>query len=67
MSYVDGFVIPVWKKKLNKYWSMAKMGKKIWLKHGALDYKECVGDDLKNSYGTAFTQYETKTGRDRCL
>ena len=35
---------------------MAKMGKKAWLKHGALDYKECVGDDLKNLWGTSFSK-----------
>ena len=45
-KYVDGFVIPVPKKNLAKYRAMAKVGRKLWLKHGALDYKECVGDDL---------------------
>lgn len=54
MSYVDGFVIPVPKKGLKKYWPMARMGKKMWLKHGALDYKECVGDDLKAPMGLPF-------------
>lgn len=52
MSYVDGFVIPIQKKKLKDYLPMAKIGKKMWMKHGALDYKECVGDDLKNTWGT---------------
>ena len=47
MAYVDGFVIPVPIKKLAEYRRMAQLGKKIWLKYGALDYKECVGDDLK--------------------
>ena len=56
MSYVDGFVIPVLKKKLKDYWPMARMGKKIWMKHGALDYKECVGEDLKNLWGAAFSK-----------
>lgn len=46
-KYVDGFVIPVSKKKLKEYRKMAQFGRKIWLKHGALDYKECVGDDLR--------------------
>ena len=54
MSYVDGFVIPVPEKKLDAYVRMAKMGKKMWLKHGALDYKECVGEDLENKWGTTF-------------
>ena len=56
MSYVDGFVIPVQKNKLKKYWPMARIGKKAWMKHGALDYKECVGNDLKNAWGAAFTK-----------
>ena len=56
MSYVDGFVIPVPKQKLAVYRRMATMGKKAWLKHGALDYKECVGDDLAAQWGTPFTR-----------
>ncbi|RJP44365.1 DUF1428 domain-containing protein [Candidatus Parcubacteria bacterium] len=47
MKYVDGFVLVVPKKKLAAYRKMAQFGKKIWRKYGALDYKECVGDDLK--------------------
>jgi uncharacterized protein YbaA (DUF1428 family) len=54
MSYVDGYVLPVPKKKLNVYRKMAQMGKKMWMKHGALDYKECAGEDLKNKWGTSF-------------
>lgn len=46
-KYIDGFVLVVPKKKLTEYRKMAEMGKKMWLKYGALDYKECVGDDLK--------------------
>ncbi len=46
MSYVDGFVIPLSKNKLAGYRKMAKLGAKIWREHGALDYYECVGDDL---------------------
>ncbi len=46
MSYVDGFVIVVKKSKLEEYKKMAEVGKAVWLKHGALDYKECVGEDL---------------------
>jgi uncharacterized protein YbaA (DUF1428 family) len=44
--YVDGFVIPVPKKKLATYRRMARKAGKIWREYGALDYKECVGDDL---------------------
>ena len=46
MSYVDGFVIPVPKSKVAEYKKMATMGKKMWMKFGALEYFECVGDDL---------------------
>lgn len=49
--YVDGFVLVVPKRNLNAYKRMAKEGGKIWRKHGALDYKECVGDDLKPDMG----------------
>ena len=44
--YVDGFVLPVPKKNLAAYRKMAKLAARVWKKHGALDYQECVGDDL---------------------
>jgi uncharacterized protein YbaA (DUF1428 family) len=44
--YIDGFVIPVPKKKLAAYTRMARQASKVWIEHGALEYKECVGDDL---------------------
>ena len=56
MSYVDGFVLVVPKKKLAIYKSMARKAGKIWREHGALDYRECVGDDLKVKFGLAFTK-----------
>ncbi len=46
MTYVDGFVIAVPEKNLDAYRKMAEIGKTVWMEHGALDYKECVGDDL---------------------
>lgn len=46
MTYVDGFVLTVKKKNVNAYKKMAQEGAKIWKKHGALEYFECVGDDL---------------------
>lgn len=49
--YVDGYVLPVPKKKLPAYRRMASRAGKIWREHGALDYKECAGDDLKVSHG----------------
>ena len=45
--YIDGYVLPVQKNKLKDYKKMAKMGAKIWMKHGALEYVETVGDDFK--------------------
>lgn len=53
-GYVDGFVMIVYKDKLAAYKKMAKLGAKVWRKHGALDYKECVGDDLNPPYGLPF-------------
>jgi uncharacterized protein YbaA (DUF1428 family) len=46
MVYVDGFVIPIPKKNLAAYRRMARSAGKVWKEYGALDYKECVGDDL---------------------
>ncbi len=56
MSYVDGFVLVVPKKKLAIYKSMARKAGKIWREHGALDYHECVCDDLKVKFGLPFTK-----------
>ena len=54
MSYVDGFVLPVPKKNLKAYRRLSQQAGKIWMKHGALEYKECVGDDLENKCGPPF-------------
>lgn len=54
MSYVDGFVIPLKKKNLKAYKKMALIGRKVWMKHGALDYYECVGEDLDTKWGLGF-------------
>ena len=56
MSYVDGYVIPIPKRSVSAYRRMAAMGRKMWMKHGAIDYKECVGDDLAAKWGTPFTR-----------
>lgn len=50
-KYVDGFVIPIKKKDLAAYKKMAQWGAKMWKKNGALDYFECVGDDLNVKKG----------------
>lgn len=52
--YADGFVIVVPKKKLKAYESLSKKAGKIWKEYGALEYCECVGDDLKVKFGTPF-------------
>src|ERR1700716_1729135 len=54
MSYVDGFVVPVPKKKLPAYRRMAKRAGKIWREHGALEYREWIADDVKVGKLTSF-------------
>jgi uncharacterized protein YbaA (DUF1428 family) len=54
MEYVDGFVVPVPKKKLAAYKKMAKLGSKVWRDHGALDYRECLADDVSVGKRTSF-------------
>jgi uncharacterized protein YbaA (DUF1428 family) len=54
--YVDGFVIPVPKKKLPVYLAMAKIAAQVWKDHGALDYKECVAEDSKPGFGLPFSK-----------
>ena len=46
-KYVDGFVLVVPKKRVAEYRKMAQKAAKVWKKYGALDYKECMGDDLR--------------------
>lgn len=83
MSYVDGFVVPVKTKKLDEYRRIARKAGKIWLEHGALEYVECVADDVKTGKVTSFPQsvqlkrtetvvfsyivYKTRKHRDRVL
>ena len=54
MSYVDGFVLPIPKKNLKKYLTIAKKAGKVWKDHGALDYCEAVADDVKPGKWTSF-------------
>ncbi len=81
MNYVDGFVVPVPKKNLTAYRRMAQKAGKIWMEHGALQYIECVGDDVPMGKLTSFPQsvklkadetvvfawivYTSRTQRDR--
>lgn len=81
MTYVDGFVVPVPKKNVKAYARMAKAAGKVWIEHGALEFRECAGDDLnikgvvtfikafklKSSETTMFSWivYKSKAHRDR--
>lgn len=81
MRYVDGFVLPVPKKNLKAYRRIAQKAGKIWREHGALEYRECAGDDLNVKWGVPFPRriklkpgetvlfswivYKSRTHRDR--
>ncbi len=83
MNYVDGFVVPVPKKKLPAYRSMAKKAGKVWRDHGALEFHESVADDVKVGKWTSFPRsvklkksetvvfswivYKSRDHRDRVL
>jgi uncharacterized protein YbaA (DUF1428 family) len=83
MTYVDGFVVPVPKKKLAAYRSMAKKAGKVWMEHGALSYVECIADDVKVGKRTslprsvklkrgeavvfAWITYPSRAARDRIM
>jgi uncharacterized protein YbaA (DUF1428 family) len=54
--YVDGFVLPVQKNKVEEYREMAKKAGKIWREYGAVDYRECIADDVKPGKWTSFPQ-----------
>ena len=54
MAYVDGFLLSVPKKRLDEYLAIAKKADKVWRELGALEYRECVGDDLTIKMGAPF-------------
>jgi uncharacterized protein YbaA (DUF1428 family) len=56
MAYVDGFVIPVPRKNLKAYRRISQRAGKVWREHGALEYRECVGDDLDVKMGASFVR-----------
>ena len=56
MNYVDGYVLPVPKKKIAAYRRLALKAGKIWREHGALEFRECVADDVKPGKVTSFPQ-----------
>ena len=56
MKYVDGFVVPVPRKNVAAYRRMAQKAGKVWREHGALEYIECMADDVKPGKYTSFPQ-----------
>ena len=54
MKYVDGYVLPVPKRNVAAYRRMATKAGKVWREHGALEFRECVGDDLKTKMAASF-------------
>jgi len=54
MHYVDGYVLPIPKKHMGSYRRIARVAGKIWREHGALEYRECAGDDLNAKCGVGF-------------
>ncbi|WII70850.1 DUF1428 domain-containing protein [Bdellovibrio sp. 22V] len=80
-KYVDGFVIAVPKKNVKAYQAIAKKAGKVWMEYGALEYFECVGEDMQSPFGVPFPRlaklkpnetvifswivYKSKAHRDR--
>ena len=63
MPYVDGYVLPVPKKNVQAYRRIAQKASKVWREHGALEYRECVGEDLDVKMGMPFPRLmEVKPG-----
>ena len=68
MPYVDGFVLPIRKRQVQAYRRIARRAGKLWREYGALEYRECVGDDLKNSMSVAFPKLaKAKAGETVCF
>lgn len=56
-KYVDGYIIPIKKNKFKDYKKMATIGRKVWMKYGALDYYECVGAKLESEWGIPISKF----------
>ena len=83
MAYVDGFVVPVPKKSVPAYRAMARKAGKVWREYGALEFRECLADDVKVGKWTSFPRsvklksgetvvfswilYKSRAHRDRVL
>lgn len=62
-KYVDGFVLPLPKRNLDEYRKLARRASKIWIDHGALEYRECIGEDMNVHCGLPFPKLvEAKRG-----
>jgi uncharacterized protein YbaA (DUF1428 family) len=48
---VDGFLLPLPKRNVARYRKMARLAAKVWMEHGALEFRECVGEDLRATWG----------------
>jgi len=60
-NYIDGFVLPIQRDRLNEYKRLAEAVAEIWKEHGALDYREYVGDDLYLEGTRSFTDLVAAT------
>jgi len=67
MAYVDGFVMVVPKKNIAAYRKVARKAGKVWREFGALDYVECVGDDLATKFGRPFPKLAKAGPRDAVI
>jgi uncharacterized protein YbaA (DUF1428 family) len=56
MAYVDGFIVPVKKDNVEKYREIARRAGAVWREHGALEYRECIAEDVKPGEVTSFPQ-----------
>ncbi|MGZ3697813.1 MAG: DUF1428 domain-containing protein [Bdellovibrionota bacterium] len=65
--YIDGFVIPVPKKNLKAYQAMAKIAAKAWIRNGALEYVESVGDDVSKGKITSFPRSVKLKGNETVI
>jgi len=54
VRYVDGYVLPLPKKNIKTYRRIAQQASKVWRDHGALEYRESIGEDLRSKWGTPF-------------
>jgi uncharacterized protein YbaA (DUF1428 family) len=67
MAYVDGFVIPIPRRNLPAYRRMARLAGRVWREHGALQFRECVGDDLRIKGATPFPRLARLKPRETVL